>query len=128
MQQVEGDSGWKELNFVSDCDTHASGRLAEGESIRQSLNGSMTRWLNRSILRALHLCGRSTRGRLFAPRFLFPLRLPLLAQLLSLSIGHVAELLHTARIDLRRKHSIVLVDRDADQSLELPRQQSMPAK
>src|SRR5579859_273231 len=101
MQQVEGNSRGKKLNFVSLPST-------------QSLNHSMTEWFNGSILRTLHFCRRSTRGRLFAPRLLFPLRVPLLAQLFSLSIGHVAKLLHPARIDLRREHPIVLVDRDAD--------------
>ena len=57
-----------------------------------------------------------------------PLLFPILAQLLSLSVSDVAELLDPTGIHFGGEHAVVLVAGDADQSLELPRKDPMAAK
>src|SRR6202049_4670927 len=53
---------------------------------------------------------------------------PDLAEFLGYAVSHVPELLHAAGIHLRGEHAVILVGRDADQSLKLSWQQAMSAK
>src|SRR5215472_3258838 len=69
--------------------------------------------------------GHSRRRRRSSPGLLLPLRGSFFAERFCLRVGHVAELLHAARIDLRGKDAVALVDRNANDALELPRQQAV---
>src|SRR5271165_2582436 len=77
-------------------------------------------------LRRLCLGGRGRRSRflLGGARLLFPQFFFLLTQLIGLSIGHVAELLHPPRVHLRRENAVLWIDRNAHQPLELPGKQA----
>ena len=60
-------------------------------------------------------------GGLFIPSdgFLHPLIFPLFLELLGLSVGHIAELLHPSGKHFRCEHAVVLIGGDPDQSLKL---------
>ena len=75
-------------------------------------------------------CGRRCRSGILVgcASLLLPQRVFFLAQLIGLSVGHVAELLHSSGEDFRGEDAVRLVDDDSDQALKLAGKKSMAAE